>query len=108
MSNMDFIIETDQALINSASLLLQASLLLHASYVLNAHWTSNSPIAIGITKIYQTKKGNAYSFIRLSSRIFCCSDKFLANFCENSRVVGVHIVLLASLRMRSSLVADEI
>ncbi len=52
MSNMDFIIETDQALINSASLLLQASLLMHASYVLNAHWTSNSPIAIRITKIY--------------------------------------------------------
>ncbi len=40
---------------------------------------------------------NVYSFFRLSSQIFRHSDDFLANFGENSWVIGVHIVLLASL-----------
>jgi hypothetical protein len=43
--------------------------------------------------------GNFYSFLRLSSRIFRRFDEVLANFRENSLVVGVHIVLLASLLM---------
>ncbi len=41
--------------------------------------------------------GNFYSFLRLYSRIFRRSDDFLANFRENACVVGVHIVLLASI-----------
>ncbi len=43
------------------------------------------------------KMGNFYSFLRLSLRIFRHCDDFLANFRENSCVVGVHIVLLASI-----------
>ncbi len=43
--------------------------------------------------------GIFYSCLRLFSRIFRRSDDFLANFCKNSWVVGVHIVLLASLLM---------
>jgi hypothetical protein len=34
--------------------------------------------------------GNFYSFLCLSSRIFRRSDDFIANFRENSQVVGVH------------------
>jgi hypothetical protein len=43
------------------------------------------------------KKGNFYSFLRLSSQIFRRSDDYMANFRENSGVVGVHMVLLASI-----------
>ncbi len=50
-----------------------------------------------ISGIFRTKMGNFYSFLRLSSRIFHHSDDILANFRENSWVVGVHIVLLASI-----------
>jgi hypothetical protein len=55
-----------------------------------------NPIAIGIADIYQ-KWGIFTLFLRLSSRIFRHSDDFLESFLENSRVVGVHIVLLASI-----------
>ncbi len=40
---------------------------------------------------------NFYSILRLSSRSFLRSDNFLANFCKNSWVVSVRIVLLVSI-----------
>jgi hypothetical protein len=58
-------------------------------------WTSDSPIAIGLAEIYQTKKGNFYSFSLYFITKFCRSGEFFANFsdfCENSGVVGISTV----------------
>ncbi len=83
--------------------------MLLSSYVLNAHWSSNSPIAIGITKIYLTKNGECLLFYSSFFTFFNFS-LFWWIFGEfpqkNSRVVAVHIVLLASLLMLVLLLAS--
>jgi hypothetical protein len=60
-------------------------------------------MAIGMAEICRTKNAEIYTFYQflyLFARIFRRSDDFLANFRENKRVVGVYIVLLASLLMQ--------
>jgi hypothetical protein len=55
------------------------------------NWTSDSPIAIGLAEPIG-QKGRFSLFSLYFFTIFCCSDEFFANFCENSRVVGISTV----------------